>query len=83
LNGLDCLSLLYDVIPFLILKKAQAQKLYDLLMHRASAGQQLENELKAMRTKDAYQAIEVTPAQLSDEYLAGFFDAEGCVRVPA
>lgn len=81
LGGYNCLPVLYDIMPYLVLKPQQARIAYNFLM-ADSPFTERENvfaTLRDMKLMDAYQAVPVSVSQLSDPYLSGFFDAEGCV----
>jgi hypothetical protein len=85
LTALKCLPLLYDILPFLPVKQGQAQLIYDWLRNRDEYSREatriLANDLRLMKVKEAYQSVVVRHEQLSDEYVTGFFDAEGCVVI--
>jgi hypothetical protein len=81
----NCIPLLYDIIPHLTLKRDQARLVYDWLLGHEHVTlletQLLVEQLKVMKLTSTYQRVEINVPQLSDEYIAGFFDAEGCVQV--
>ena len=82
LHGKKCLQLLYDVIPFLIVKKEQAVLVYDYIR---GVSQLTEAELCARLTHlkllTSYQDIQVRSEQLSEPYISGLVDAEGSIGI--
>jgi hypothetical protein len=80
LAGYNCLPILWDILPYLVLKPQQARIAYEFLMARSpfARREQVFVALRDLKLMDAYQAVPISVSQLSDAYLSGFFDAEGC-----
>jgi len=81
LRKCEIVSLLHEVREWLILKKKQADILYDYMIDSPQALTRDDTFEQLRDLKNDYASIIVNASDLNDEYIAGFFDAEGCVTV--
>ena len=90
--GKYALPVLYDLKNYCIIKKEQASTVYNYLLTRINNSKEnikerkvIFDKLKYMKSPKYLSAIKVSASNenLSDAYIAGFFDAEGCVCSPA
>ena len=86
--GKDALPILYDLKNYSIIKKEQASTVYNYLLTRINNSKEnikerkvIFDKLKYMKSPAYLSSIKVPDSNenLSDAYIAGFFDAEGCI----
>lgn len=87
ING--CVYLLENLAPYLIVKKPQADLLVKYLRNRIMLPAhtpandpekiRLYNKMKDLKTLDNYRKVGVDETKITDSYLMGLFDAEGCI----
>jgi hypothetical protein len=82
-NGRNAQHVLQAVEDRIIVKQAQVQMLLHVEQQRVSnqdapaCYNDWKQQLKAMKTRDAYNQTSIDRTRLNDPYLAGFFDGDG------
>lgn len=79
-NGFAALPILKDWIQFGVLKRDQSKLVFDFMtQNNTSNCKPLWAQLHAAKAPEKYKEIEIDDSILTIYYLAGIFDAEGCI----
>lgn len=73
-----CSDILCDLNEYSIIKRPQVVQALDYLVTRQNYE---EYAAEVKRLKTVYESVEIDAERITLPYLAGFFDAEGCVSV--
>jgi hypothetical protein len=79
-TGFSVLPILKDWIQFGVLKQNQAKLVFDFMINNDTSNcKPLWAQLHATKEPENYREVEIDNSILTIPYLAGLFDAEGCI----
>lgn len=84
LDGIDALPAIKDVAEHALLKANQAQEIFNFVTtYDTHLCSQIYDKLHQMKSLDSYRQVKMKNERLNLPYIAGFFDAEGCIQIAA